>query len=238
MKRLFKYASGLTLTGLLSVAIISTANAQRGFRSGGVHASGGFHGGIGFHGGGGLRLGYRGGLYGGGYYGYPHIGIRIGFLPYGYYPFYFGSDLYYYYGGIFYRPFDGGGYEVTVPPVGAVVPGIPKGASPIKIDGQQYYEFNGVYYQQSVDDNGKTIYVIAGKDGVLNTDGQNADNEPPAPQVGDIVNQLPDNCRKVSLNGKKYYVSPDGVYYEEFKDDHNMKAYRIASIPMDGEQQN
>jgi hypothetical protein len=238
MKRLYKYASGLALTGLLSVALISTANAQRGFHSGGVHASGGFHGGIGFHGGGGLRLGYRGGFYGGGYFGYPHIGVRLGFLPYGYYPFYFGSDLYYYYGGIFYRPFDGGGYEVTVPPVGAVVPGIPKGASPIKIDGQQYYEFNGVYYQQSVDDNGKTIYVIAGKDGVLNTDGQNADNEQQAPQVGDIVNQLPDNCRKVSLNGKKYYVSPDGAYYEEFKDDHNIKAYRIASIPMDGEQQN
>jgi hypothetical protein len=236
MKRLYKYASGLALAGLLSVVLVSTANAQRGFHGGG-HISGGFRGGVGFHGG--IGLGFRGGIFGGGFYGYPRLGFRIGFLPYGYYPFYFGSDLYYYYGGIFYRPYDGGGYEVTVPPVGAVVPGMPRGAKSIVIDGQQYYEFNGVYYQPEVDDKGKTIYVIAGKDGVLNTNGEEADNAPPAPQVGDIVNQLPNDCRKVSLNGKKYYVSPDGIYYEEFTDkQHNVKAYRIASIPVDGEQQN
>jgi hypothetical protein len=235
MKRLYKYASGLALTGLLSVALISTADAQRGFHSGGVRISGGFGGGFR----GGLGLGFRGGVYNRGYYGYPGIGFRIGFLPYGYYPFYYGSDLYYYYGGTFYRPYDGGGYEVTVPPVGAAVPQLPKGAKSIAIDGQQYFEFSGVYYQQSVDDKGKKIYVIAGKDGVLNTNGEGVDNNaPPAPQVGDIVNQLPDNCRKVSLNGKKYYVSADGIYYEEFKDKHNVKGYRIASIPVDGEQQN
>jgi hypothetical protein len=236
MKRLYKCASGLALTGLLSVTLISTANAQRGFHSGGVRVSGGFRGGIGFHGG--IGLGFRGGVFGGGFYGYPRVGFRIGFLPYGYYPFYFGSDLYYYYGGTFYRPYDGGGYEVTVPPVGAVIPGMPRGAKSIVINGQQYYEFAGVYYQQSVDDKGKTIYVIAGKDGVLNTEGQDVDNDPPAPQVGDVINQLPNACRKVTLNGKKYYVSPDGVYYEEFKDAHNVTAYRIASIPMEGEQQN
>ena len=49
---------------------------------------------------------------------------------------------------------------------------------------------------------------------------------------------LPDNCRKVKLNGKRYFVSPDGIYYEEFTDANNMKAYRIASIPMDDEKQN
>ncbi|MGZ3819623.1 MAG: DUF6515 family protein, partial [Mucilaginibacter sp.] len=109
----------------------------------------------------------------------------------------------------------------------------------IVIDGNQYYEFSGVYYQESVDDKGKKIYVIAGKDGVLNTnDNQDADNPPPAPRVGDIINQLPENCRKVSLNGKKYFVSPDGIYYEEFTDSHNYKAYRIASVPSDDEHQN
>lgn len=241
MKGLYKYASGLALAGLISVAFTPTASAQRGFHSGGIHVSGGFHGGIGFRGG--IGLGFHRGFYGGNYWGYPHIGVRLGVLPYGYYPFYFGSDLYYYYGGVFYRPFDGGGYEVTVPPVGAVVPGMPRGARSIVIDGKQYYEFSGVYYQQSIDDKGKTIYIIAGKDGVLNTngdgtDGQDADSAPPAPQVGDIVNQLPDNCRKVTLNRKKYYVSPDGIYYEEYTDKKNFKGYRIASIPMDGEQQN
>jgi hypothetical protein len=237
MKRLHKYASGLAVAGLLSIAFVSTANAQRGFHGGGgVHIGGGFGHGIGFHSG--IGIGFRGG-YGFGYYGYPSLGYRIGFLPYGFFPFYFGADLYYYYGGVFYRPYDGGGYEVTVPPVGAAVPGLPKGASSIVIDGQQYYEFNGVYYQTNVDEKGKTNYVIAGKDGVLNTNGDASDSSnPPAPQVGDILNQLPDGCRKVNLNGKKYYVSPDGIYYEDFTDQNKFKGYRIVSIPADDEKQN
>lgn len=227
MKRLYKYASGLALTGLLSVALISTADAQRGFHMGGGHLSGGFggRGGVAFRGG----LGFHG--FFGGYYGYPAFGFRLGLLPFGYYPFYWGSDLYYYYGGVFYRPNDGGGYEVTAPPVGAAVPGLPRGSQSIVIDGQQYYEFNGVYYTESVDDKGKKIYVVAGKDGVLNTNGSDANATSPAPQVGDVVNQLPDGCRKVNLNGKHYFVSPDDIYYEEFTDSHNYKGYRIASIP-------
>lgn len=235
MKRLFKYAAVFALAGFLSLALVSTANAQRGFHGGGVRVGvgvgGGFRGGLGF--------GFRTGGYGRGFYGYPGLGYRLSVLPYGYYPFYWGSDLYYYYGGIFYRPYDGGGYEVTVPPVGAEVPGLPKRASSIMINGQQFYEFNGVYYQAVVSDKGKTVYVIAGKDGVLNTDGSDGSvDNPPAPQVGDVINQLPENCRKVKLNGKKYYVSPDGIYYEEFTDANNMPAYRIASIPMDDEKQN
>jgi Family of unknown function (DUF6515) len=236
MKRLYKYASGFALAGLLLIAFVSTAKAQRGFHgSGGVRIGGGFGHGIGFHSS--IGVGFHGG-YGFGYYGYPSLGYRIGFLPYGFFPFYFGTDLYYYYGGVFYRPYDGGGYEVTVPPVGAVVPALPKGASSLAIDGQQYYEFNGVYYQANVDDKGKTNYVIAGKDGVLNTNGEASDNNPPAPQVGDILNQLPDGCRNVKLNGKNYYVSPEGIYYEDFTDKDNFKGYRIVSIPADDEKQN
>jgi len=239
MKKLFKYVSLFALAGFLSLTIVSNANAQRGFRSGGVRVAvgGSFGGGTGFRSG--VGLGCRTGVFGGGYHGYPGMGFRIAVLPYGYYPFYWGSDLYYYYGGVFYRPYDGGGYEVTVPPVGAEVPGLPRGAGSIMINGQQFYEFNGVYYQAVVNDKGKTVYVIAGKNGVLNTDGSDGSvDNPPAPQVGDVINRLPDNCRKVKLNGKKYFVSPDGIYYEEFTDANNMRAYRIASIPMDDEKQN
>lgn len=233
MKSFGKYASRLALTVSLSVMVVFIADAQRGFRSGGggVRISGG-----GFHGGGfrsGLSFGFRGDLFGSGYYGYPRIGFHLGYLPYGYYPFYFGPDLYYYYGGIFYRPIDGGGYEVTVPPIGAVVPSLPKGAKPIAIDGQQFYEFNGVYYREGVNDTGKKIYIVAGKDGVLNTNNADDDNPPPAPQIGDIINQLPQGSRKVKLNGKEYFVSPDDIYYEKFKDDHNFKGYRVVSIPSD-----
>jgi len=265
MKTIYKYASGLFLTGLLSLAMISTASAQRGGHfGGGMHMGGGGHsgGGIGFHGGTGLsaatgfRGGFRGGLgfrtgvgyfagrgfHGGafyrpgfGYFGYPHIGFYLGVLPFGYYPFYWGSSLYYYYGGIFYAPYDNGGYQVTTPPIGAGVPSLPDNAQPIKIDGVQYYEVDGVYYKEGVNDKGKKIYIVAGKDGVLNT-GDNVTDpnaDVAAPKIGDIVNQLPDDCRKVILNGKKYYVSPNGIYYEKVTDPNGQVGYRIASLPTD-----
>jgi hypothetical protein len=261
MKTLYKYVTGLALTGLLSVAVITTASAQHG--GGGFHGGGGggFHGGGGsFHGGGGgfhgasyagafrggvgvHAAGYaRGGFYrpGFGYYGYPHLGFYLGVLPFGYYPFYWGDDLYYYYGGIFYSPYDGGGYQVTVPPVGAAIPTLPQGAKSIMIDGQQYYELNGVYYKSVVNDQQKTMYVVAGRDGVLNTNGDNADanNEVAAPQVGDIVNELPDGCHKVSLNGKKYYVSPNDIYYQAYTDQNGNSGFRIASVPDPNDQDN
>lgn len=243
MKGLYKYVPGLALAGLLSFTLDPSANAQRGgfHGGGGVHISGrsgGFGSLAGFSAGflrSGLHLGFRGAYIGNTFfYGYPTIGFHLGLLPLSYYPFYWGSDLYYYSGGVFYRPYDDGGYEVTTPPVGAAVPGLPKGAKSILIDGQQYFEFNGVYYQPGVDDKGKTIYVVAGKDGVLNTGGD-AGN-PPAPQVGDVVDQLPDDCKKVTLNGKKYYVAPDGIYYEDFTDNHNFKAFRVVSVPSNDEQ--
>ncbi len=267
MKRIYKYASGLLLTGMLSVLMISTASAQRG-GSGGGRSSGG--GGGGFHSGGvssfrgtgGLSTGFRGsatgvralgvrsgvgyfagvGYHGGafyrpgfGYFGYPHVGFYLGFLPFGYYPFYWGSSLYYYYGGVFYSPYDNGGYQVTAPPIGAGVPNLPETARPIKIDGVQYYEVDGVYYKEGVDDKGKKIYIVAGKDGELNTADSVTDPNATvaAPQVGDIVNQLPDDCRRVILNGKKYFVSPNGIYYEKVTDPNGNVGYRIASLPED-----
>ncbi|MDF2435078.1 MAG: hypothetical protein JWP44_4709, partial [Mucilaginibacter sp.] len=226
MKNLFKYTSGLFLAALLSILFVANADAQRGaFRGGGGGSVriGGSGGGIGF--GGGSRVGvgyggyYRGGGYGYGYgyYGYPHLGFYLGVLPYGYYPFYYGADPYYYADGIFYAPYNGG-YQVTTPPVGAAVPSLPRGAKSIMIDNQQYYEYNGVYYKIVLNDKGEKVYVVAGKDGVLNTDGATAQDDV-APKVGDVVNQLPDNCRKVSLNGKKYFVAPDDIYYEQIKDE-------------------
>lgn len=272
MKRVFKYACGLFLAGVLSVLMAGTASAQRGGHSGGgggggFHPSGGGGGVTAYHGSNGIAAGvrtnsngaYRGsGAYGVsayrsgrgyvsgagyhagafyrpgfGYYGYPHIGFYCGFLPFGYYPFYWGSGLFYYYNGIFYSPYDNGGYQVVTPPLGAAVPSLPEGATPIKIDGIQYYEASGVYYKVTVDDKGKTMYVVAGRDGVLNTDDSATDPNADVamPKVGDIINQLPDDCHKVILNGKHYLVSPTGIYYEKIKDPNGNTAYRIISLP-------
>lgn len=101
-------------------------------------------------------------------WGYPRIGFSIGFLPLGYTPFYFGTTLYYYYDGVYYRPYNNG-YQVAVPPVGAEVPQLPPHVRSIMIDGQQYYTMNGVYYKPEPKPDGTTAFIIAGKDGVLNT---------------------------------------------------------------------
>lgn len=248
MKSVYKYVSGLALAGLLSAALVEPAAAQRGFHGGGhvsVGIGGGFRaGGIGFSGG--FRTGGFGYAYGN-RWGYPRIGFGLGILPYGYYPFYWGPDLYYYYGGVFYRPADGGGYTVTTPPVGAEVPQLPKGAQAIAINGEQFYEFQGVYYRAITNDKNQVVYEVAGKDGVLNTDGvepgqyQNNGQSPDVnnqqeqmPQVGDLTDQLPEGSRKVTLNGHKYYVSPDDIYYEDYTDRNGNRAYRVASTPNDG----
>ncbi|MDB4904788.1 MAG: hypothetical protein JWQ63_4069 [Mucilaginibacter sp.] len=219
--------SGIGLRG--NTGIGYRGYTRNGYRGGLSFRSGiGYYAGVGYHGGAFYRPGF-------GYYGYPHLGFYLGVLPFGYYPFYWGSDLYYYYGGVFYSPYDNGGYQVTTPPIGAAVPELPKTAQPIKIDGVQYYEQDGVYYKEGVDDKGKKIYIVAGRDGVLNTDASVTDPNATvaAPQVGDIVNQLPDGCRKVILNGKKYYVSPNDIYYEKVTDPDGNVAYKIASLPQD-----
>ena len=175
-----------------------------------------------------------------GYYGsyyYPRLGFSVSFLPYGYYPFYFGDYQYFYSGGLFYQ-YDNDQYTVVEPPVGAEVKTLPANAQSIVINGQQYYEVNGVYYEPITKDDGTLSYQVAGKDGELNTDGgdQNVDNGPPPPQIGDIVNQLPPNCRKININGEKLYLSEDGIYYKAQLDQDNNKVYKIVGLPADDDQ--
>lgn len=151
----------------------------------------------------------------------PYLGIRLTVLPFGYYPFYFGQDQFYYSSGLFYRQ-DNNAYTVVVPPVGAEVPNLPNDAKQIQINGQTYYEYKGVYYTTKASQDGKTTYVVAGKDGVLDTDGNTAGQ----PQIGDIVTALPEGYREVVLKGQKYYVSQEDIYYEEVVDGNNV-SYRV-----------
>jgi len=239
MGKIFKYAAGLLLTGAMC-AMVLTADAQRRGTGGG---GGGVRGSVNIaRGGGGFgyrptfamgaRFGYNRGFYGPalGAWAYPSLGFRIGAMPLGFYPFYFGNSLYYYSGGAFYLPNDTGGYSVTDPPVGATIPGLPKNAHSIVINGQQYYEYRGVYYTAQQNDKGETIYVVAGKDGILNTDGAN--DAPPMPKVGDTFDKLPEGTQKVTLNGVNYFAAPDGVYYEAVVKDGNT-TYKVASVPSD-----
>lgn len=170
------------------------------------------------------------------YYSYyhfyrPYLGISLSILPFGYYPFYFGADQFYYSGGLFYQQYDNE-YKVVVPPVGAEVPKLPSEAQEVSINGQTYYEYKGVYYTAAKNDKGKTVYVVAGKDGVLNTDGNsspNTNNGYNGPLIGDIVTALPQDAKEVLLKGQKYYVTTDGVYYEEVIDGDKV-TYKVVGL--------
>jgi len=160
------------------------------------------------------------------YYSYynfyrPFLGFRIGVLPYGYYPFWYGPTQFYYSGGLFYQQ-NNSQYEVVTPPVGAEVPNLPSDANQVTINGVDYYEYKGVYYTQKENADGKTVYVVAGKDGILNTTDGPVDTH----NIGDIINQLPEGCREVTIKNEKYFVSPDDVYYEEIVDGTNI-TYRV-----------
>ncbi len=146
----------------------------------------------------------------------PPFGISITVLPPGYRRVYAGSYPYFYYNGTYYSEKKPKRYEVVEPPLGARVPELPKDASVKVIDGKKYFEYDGTFYKEEVTDNNETWYTVVGTDGVLDTGNNDtiADNQE-GPKIGDRVDKLPENARAVVISGKKYYQTPDGLYYEE-----------------------
>jgi hypothetical protein len=163
----------------------------------------------------------------------PQLGFRINVLPYGYYPFYFGSDQYYYSDGLYYMQQDND-YTVVEPPIGAVINTLPAKAQSIAINGMQYYELNGIYYQPITKDDGTLVYQIAGKDGELNTAEEAAIAPEDLPQVGDLVDHLPEGFKIIRLNGQRYYVSQEGYYFQDAVDTNGDKVFKIVGTPNDG----
>ncbi|MEO6549417.1 MAG: DUF6515 family protein [Ferruginibacter sp.] len=189
------------------------------------------------------RLPYRYNHYG------PSFGVRIAVLPFGYNEFFIGRNPYYYYDGIYYRPYQNGGYEVTQPPLGAVVKHLPSGTKVTVIDGQKYFELGGTFYQERMTEKNKIRYEVVGTDGVLNTTNANEDdndniqrgpeqtNNSPvvnAPAYGTIVNQLPAGCTGMMINKQKFYISPDGIYFQEQVDGDNVINYKVAGTAASG----
>ena len=175
-------------------------------------------------------------FYSHGYYGslyYPWLGLSFGYLPWGYYPFWWGGAYFYYSDGLFYQ-YNNEEYTVVEPPLGAEINKLPAKAQSIVIDGQQYFELNGVYYQPITKDDGTTVYQVAGKDGQLNTNA-GAGVDAVVPKVGDIADALPADTRKVKLNGQILFVSDDGIYYEETTNPDGKKAYKIVAIESDAQ---
>lgn len=161
----------------------------------------------------------------------PRIGVSINILPRGYYPFYFGPYQYFYSDGLYYRQMEDDNYTVVEPPVGASIEKLPDNAQSIVINGMQYYELNGVYYQPVTRDDGTLVYQIAGKDGELNVDDGGGTSQEDLPQVGDLVDRLPEGCRIIRLNGQKYYESQEGYYFQDAVDTNGDKVFKIVGTP-------
>ena len=185
---------------------------------------------------------YNGFYYGyyGGYYNpiFPPIGLRIGFLPFGYTSLFIGGYPYYYYNGIYYRHYDDNDYEVVDPPMGATVYSLPRGAKSVILNGEKLYELNGTYYKEDRNSKGQVIYTVVGKNGEINnTDnsynnvpGNNDVTTPPASlQMGDIVNQLPEGSKVVTINGEKMYVAPDDTYLKE-ESNGGVVQYKVVGV--------
>ncbi|MGN6247809.1 MAG: DUF6515 family protein [Ginsengibacter sp.] len=164
--------------------------------------------------------------YGGYFYGYyngfyepifPPFGIHISVLPFGYVRLFIGGIPYYYYNGIYYRHYDDY-YQVVDAPMGAMVSSLPNGARSVIINGESLYELNGTFYKPEVDDNGNQVFEVVGKNGVINNTPVQDNSVLPdaAPlQIGDMVSQLPEGSKIVTINGEQIYETPDNVYLKE-----------------------
>ena len=171
----------------------------------------------------------------------PSFGFRINVLPIGYSPFYLGSNPYYYYNGIYYRPYNDGGYEVTAPPLGASVKKLPSGATVTVINGQKFYELGGTFYQEQITSKNKIQYLVVGTNGVIDTLEQEQIQDQQQPLTAPVqhnnmqqevpalkMNQLPANSKVVVINQQKYFMAPSGVYYQESIDANNNVSYQVV----------
>jgi hypothetical protein len=110
-------------------------------------------------------------------------------LPHGFLTLRIGGVPYFYSGGIYYQPAEGG-YEEIYPPVGAQIPQPPEGSIEVYAGGQTYYYAGGAFYVQQPDGQ----FVIA-----------------PTP-MGVIVPELPPGAIEVNANGQVAYQF-NGIYY-------------------------
>jgi hypothetical protein len=168
----------------------------------------------------------------------PAFGVRINLLPIGYNSFYYRHNPYYYNEGVYYRPYESGGYEVIPPPLGASVKNLPSGTSVSVINGQKYYELGGTYYLEEITVQNRLQYRVVGTDGVINTsdeyqsyDDNTLENNLSQHHLKPTkIYQLPANCKVVMVKQQKYYLTNTGKYYKEIIDANNNISYDTVSI--------
>ncbi len=164
----------------------------------------------------------------------PVFGFRLNVLPFGYSRIYVGSNPYYYNEGVYYRPYNNGGYEVVEPPLNATVKKLPSNATVTVIDGLKYYQVGGTFYQEEIDENNKLSYRVVGTDGVINTTGSGDEenittNSEDIPALGSRYDELPTDSKVQVINQQKYFVSAGGVYYKEVIEGDKVR-YEVTNV--------
>lgn len=154
------------------------------------------------------------------------VGIRTFGLPWGYRRWNIGRTRYYYFGGTYYRNINNY-YEVVEAPLGSILPELPNGASSTIINNEQYFQLNGTYYKETLR-NGEVWYTIVGKNGRIDTSIETIEEE--TAMIGDIVTDLPDDCKMVIINNQKYFVSNHNLYYKELIIENSLY-YKITDNP-------
>jgi hypothetical protein len=152
---------------------------------------------------------------------------------------------YYYWGGVYYVS-SGTKYVVVSPPPTAVVYAIPVAATPVYAGSTVYYYYGGTYYTPTTKpaDEPKgtetTVNVNVSTDAsatetkpeTMDTPEMTQDDsnyEVVTPPVGATVPYLPDEAKKETVGGKKYFVSK-GTYYRPFVSD-GETIYMIVKDP-------
>src|SRR5205085_11448749 len=99
--------------------------------------------------------------------------------------------------------------------------------------GEKFYELNGTYYKEDRNSKGKVVFTVVGKNGEID----NTDDSSPEPEsssvhpyrVGDIITDLPEGSRLVTINGEKLFVTPDETYFRQ-QIDGNTSTYKAVGV--------
>ncbi len=114
--------------------------------------------------------------------------------------------------------------------MGATVSSLPEGARSVIINGESLYELNGTYYKPEIDENGNNVFVVVGKNGVINNttiDQPDVTTAPASLQMGDIITQLPQDSKIVTVNGQQLYETPDNIYLRE-ENNNGIVQYKVV----------
>ena len=140
-----------------------------------------------------------------GRYAFVGVGTAIDVLPHGYVSVTVGTMPYYYYRGVFYRPYRRG-FVVVPAPMGAVVMGPPPGSVLVMVENDPFHYYRGVFYAPR----GNRYVVVR-------------------PPIGAFVRSVPDYAVTRRVGGVEYKEYA-GTYYRPAIQD-GRRGYQVTEPP-------